>query len=453
MEIKDTIAAIEKGLEDLKKGTATKTEVIQLIDEKTKADRDALTAAQSDLKIVRSEADELKAQAKEFSSKLQALKANNYAALKGANGSYKGIFGSPQEAKAFGLMCMAGATACANGIKDKHDAVIKSLSDMGISPKWLDPSGNKTMTTTAQSGGSALVTTEMVPSIIRMFEQYGIFEADALTVPMSAGSTVQPKTDTLLDLQCPGEGKVTTAADIASKLITHTPKTITALTAYSIELDEDSAIALGELMAFIFARSFAYGLDKIAFLGDGTSTYFGFKGIIGSLLAVDATIGNIKSLVVGSGNAYSELVIGDFEKCIGTLPDYADDGFAKWYMHRYYYYTVFVKLALATTGTTASEVILGAGNREKTALGYPVRFTQVMPKAEANDQICALLANLKIGAQLGTRGVMEIQQSEHAFFTMRLIGLLAARRLSINIHGVGNTADAGPIVGLITAHN
>jgi len=446
-----TIQQIEKALEDIKKGSATKSEVMQLIDERVKTDKEALAAAQAEIKTAKSETEELKAQAKEFGSKLNQLKQNNFAALKNSDGSYKGIFRNPLEAKAFGLMVMAASTACQSGVKDKHDAAVKALGDCGITPKWLDPSGQKIMTTSAQSGGSALVTTEMIPTLLRMFEEYGVFEADAMPVPMGAGQTVQPRMDSLLDLQCPGESKVTTATDLVTSLISHVAKTLTVLTAYSIELDEDSAIALGEMIAFIIARSYGYGIDKIGFLGDGTSTYFGFKGIVGALRAVDSTIGNIKSLVVGSGNAYSELTIADFEKVLGIYPQYADDGSAKWYMHRYFYYTVFVALALATTGTTASEVILGAGNVQKSALGYPVRFTQVMPRAAADSQICTIFGNLKMGAQLGRRGVLEIQQSDQAFFTQRLIAVLAARRLSINVHGVGDTTKAGPICGLITA--
>lgn len=322
---------------------------------------------------------------------------------------------------------------------------------MGTKMKWLNPDGSKTMTGSSQAGGSALVTVEMIPSLIRLFENYGVFEADALPIPMGTGQTLQPKTDTILDLQCPGEGVATTSQNITIALISHLAKTYTALTAYSIELDEDSAIPLGELMAYIFSRSYGYGIDKMAFLGDGTSTYLGTLGIAGKLRAVDATIANIKSLVVGAGNAYGELLLANFTSVVGTLPDMADDGNANWYVHRYFYYTVMVALALAAGGTQYNEVLMSQGARKKLFLGYDVRFTQVMPKTAANNQICALLANLKLGAQLGRRGVLEISQSSEAYFAQRLIAVLAARRLSINIHGVGDTTNAGPICGLITA--
>jgi HK97 family phage major capsid protein len=393
----------------------------------------------------------MKATVIEMQSKINQLKTNSYAALKDGDGHYNGLFGNPMEAKAFGLMIMAAATACQVGVKSKHDSAIKLLGDCGIELKWLDPSGSKILTTTAQSGGSALVTTEMFSSILSMFEKHGVFEADALPVPMGTGQTLQPRCDTLLDMRCEGEGKPLTAQDIVIGLVSHLAKTYTILTAYSIELDEDSAIALGELIASVIVRSFGYGIDRIAFLGDGTSTYLGVKGIAGALRAVDATIANIKSLVVASGNLFSEFVIGDFTKMKAAMPDYADDGSAKFYMHRYIYYTIYVALALASTGASANEVIQGAGQRLKLIGGDPVQFTQVMPRTDANSQIAALFANLRLGAQLGRRGVMEIRQSDQAFFTMRLIGVLAARRLSINIHGVGDTTKAGPIIGLISA--
>ena len=453
-QMSETVATIEQGLEDIKKGTATKKELTDFITERKTLDaanEKAFKEFAEKNTAQKSQIDELKEQANQFNSKINQLKSNSFAALKDSDGSYKGMFRNPMEAKAFGLMVMTAATACIDSMKENHNIYAKALGECGVLPKWLDKSGNKVLTTTAQAGGSALVTTEMFASLITMLEKYGVFEADALTVPMGAGQTLQPRCDTLLDMCCEGEGKTITAQDVLIGLISHVARTYTILTAYSIELDEDSAIPLGELIASVFVRSFGYGIDRIAFLGNGTKDYLGVKGIAGALRGVDATIGNIKSLVVASGNAYSEIKIGDFTGMKGAMPDFADDGSAKFYMHRYFYFMVYVALALAATGATANEVIMGAGQKQKLIGGDPVQFTQVMPRAEANNQICALFANLKLGAQLGRRGVFEIRQSDQAFFAQRLIGVLAARRLSINIHGVGDTTKAGPIIGLITA--
>ena len=53
----------------------------------------------------------------------------------------------------------------------------------------------------------------------------------------------------------------------------------------------------------------------------GQALIWSFRGIVGALRAVDAVIANIKSLVVGSGNAYSELTLADFRKVCGHIAD------------------------------------------------------------------------------------------------------------------------------------
>jgi len=306
------------------------------------------------------------------------------------------------------------------------------------------------MVGSGQVSGS-LVTVEQIPSILMMIETYGKYRANALVMPMGAGQTTQPKVDGLLTGYVPGEGGTITETEPTIAVITLTPRTLNFLTGYSMELEEDSLVALGEMLAGLFARSMAYYEDLIGFLGDGTSTYFGMTGITGALRAVDATIANIKSLVVGAGNAYSELTLANFESLVGTLPEYSDDGDVKWYAHRYFFWTVMVKLALAAGSGTAAEILTGQAVKQRTYLGYPVEFTQVMPKAEANSQICALLANLRQGAMLGTRGGIEFAQSSERYFEKGVIAVRGRDRIAVNAHGVGNTINAGPICGLITA--
>ena len=346
---------------------------------------------------------------------------------------------------------MASITADLPQLRDRHEAAVKSLDEMGVEPYWVDKDGRKTMTGSSQTGGAALVTVEQSPTILKLFEMYGIFRADAYVYPIGGGETLMPKTDSLLTITCPGEGGDATTTDPVIKLLTLQPKTLVGLTAFSMELEEDSLVALGELLADLFVRSYAYYEDLCGFLGDGSSTYFSFKGLCPALLAVDATIANIKSLVVGAGNAYSELTLPNFNSVCGILPDMAANEDARWYVHRYFYHTVMVALALASAGTPASEVILGAGQRQKLFLSYPVRFSQVMPRVEGNSQICALLANLRMGAVLGTRSGLEFATSSDRYFEKGLIAVRGRERVAINAHGVGDTTKAGPVCGLITA--
>jgi HK97 family phage major capsid protein len=443
-----TVKAIEKGIEDIKANKATKSEVISLIDERVKSDKEKIDSLQTELQTAKSRTEELVAASKELKDRMTSIMQSRSGLFDGS-GNWKGPFRSMQEAKAFGAMVMAAA--CANTKHQaKADMAIKCLNKMGIDPYWLDGLGHKTMTGASQAGGGALVLAEQIPGWIMLLETYGVLQSEAQIVPMGSGEGYLPKISGLLTDYTPGEGQEITVDDPDIGLINLICRTSSFLTGYSLELEEDSMVALGVMLGDLFARSVAYAIDKYGILGDGTATYKGVKGICGALLKVDSTIGNIKGLTVGTGNAYSELVIGDFEKVPGTLPDYAAAE-AKWLMHRYFYYTVIVKLALASGAANATEILLGTGLKQKNFLGDPVKFCQVMPKAEANSQICTLYGNIRMGCMLGMRGGLQIAQSTERYFEKGIVAVRARQRWGINAHGVGDTTDAGPIVGLITA--
>jgi len=434
--MEETVVLIQEGLEGIKKNTATKTEVLTLIEDRIKIDKDALAAVEASAEAAtegmtkaNASITELKEQAESLKSQLRLVNSGGIGKFAGPGGRV-GMFASANEAKAFGLLLMAATTSDVRRAKSFHEKAIKSLEKMGIEPIWLDAMG-KAMTTGSQASGSALVTIEQIPSIIMAMEAFGSFRRNTTVVPMGAASTVQPKIDGLLTCYVPGEGGTISDDDPEIAILNLTPKTMTALTGYSAELEEDAAVGLALLLGPLFAKSFAYYEDLCGFLGDGTATYFGFTGVTGALKSVSATIAKIRSLIVGSGNAYSELVIGDFEKVIGQCPEYAA-GNAKWYVHRYFYYTVMVARALSAGNANAVEVITGAGSKQRQYLGYDVDFTQVLPRAEANSQICSLFGDLAQATMLGTRGGVEFASSTDRYFEKA-------------------TSAPGPIIGLITA--
>jgi len=449
--LKETADVIEKAVGDINKNLATKAEVVDLINERTGEDGEILKNSRADIDKLNTGIGEVKTHVDKLGNDLRNLNRGKLSQQLRAPGSgYRGYFSSPQEAKAFALLIMAASMGGHSQFKDRVEQVNKDLEGMGIDPYLVDGSGHKTMVGSGQVSG-ALVTVEQIPSIIMLLETYGKYRANALVMPMGAGQTTQPKVDGLLTGYVPGEGGTITETEPTIAVITLTPRTLNFLTGYSMELEEDALVALGEMLAGLFARSMAYYEDLIGFLSDGTSTYFGMTGITGALRAVDATIANIKSLAVGSGDTYAELALVDFEKVAGILPEFADDGEAKWYVHRYFFYTIMVSLALAAGSGTATEILTGQAVKQRTYLGYPVEFTQVMPKATGISQICALLANLRQGAMLGTRGGIEFAQSSERYFEKGIIAVRGRDRIAVNAHGVGNTTNAGPICGLITA--
>ena len=223
------------------------------------------------------------------------------------------------------------------------------------------------------------------------------------------------------------------------------------LTAIDSELDEDSAIAVGEVVARSIARAFAKKEDQCGLIGDGTSTYFNRQGASPLLRAVDATVGNVKGLrVQATAGTWAAIVLADILALPGLLPGYADDGIdANWYCNKNFYYTVMLALAIAAGGTAANEVISTGYTRSPQFLGRKVEFAQVMPAVKAAADHCPLLlGNLRIGSYMGDRRKLRIDQSKEAYFTSDQIGIRGTERIAPTVFGVGDTTNPGPIVGL-----
>jgi len=418
-ESKAEAAELKAAMEALQKAAAEKETADAEQAEKIKEFEDAV---QAKLEVI----DELK-----------ALVEMTNKSINETDPSYAGNFPNRKRAKEFGLFIMANAEA--------GNLSEKARMDLDKSDKALAEAVNST--------GGALVPDVFIPSLIVLKEKYGVFRRNARVVPMASDRQSWPMLDGDITVYFPGEGGTITASNPTFKNVQLVAKKGCALVAISSELEEDAAVSIGEILADCFARATAKAEDQAGFLGDGTSTYWGFTGITGALRAVDATIGSIKSLNVASGNAYSEIILPDLDEIVGLYPDYADDDRTQWYMHKYFYWTVIRPLMMAYSSNipTIGEPADLAAGRQKNFLGYNVEMTSVMPKVEANSQICAILGNLPMGCYLGDRRKMRIDRSRDVYFTTDQIGIRLTWRFAINCFGVGDTTDPGPIMALITA--
>jgi HK97 family phage major capsid protein len=306
----------------------------------------------------------------------------------------------------------------------------------------------KAMGTGANVDGGVLVGEELRRVLIQKLGQYGKFRRNVTPITMGEARVRVPRVVTDLVVYCPGEGNTITASDVEFDDVELDAKAVFALATFSRELDEDSMTALGEIIGASVVRSMAKKEDEVGFVGDGTSAYFGMTGICQSLFNVDAVIGNIAGIYVGSGNAYSELTLEDFEGVVAIAPDDVDDE-AKWYVHRRFFFQVMHKLARAAGAADMLTILSNV--KQRYYLGYPVEFVHSMPYAEANSQICALFGDLRLGAYLGQRKEMFMERSNDVFFENYKAAILAGQRIDINAFGVGDTSEAGPIVALATA--
>jgi HK97 family phage major capsid protein len=334
-------------------------------------------------------------------------------------GEYQGFWPDESRAKEFGKLVLALA---------------------GIQQKDMDTVENPL--------GGVLVPTELSAWVIQKLGIYGKFRNNCLVVRMGSGNQRVPRVTTDLTIYCPEQGGEITKSDVKVDLVGMNARKFACLTVINRELDEDSIIGLGEIVGMSITRSMAKKEDEVGFMGNGTSTYFGMLGIIGALMKIDEDPSNIPGVVVGSGNAYSELALDDFEKTISILPSDADSD-AKWYMNKRFFYGVPYKLARAAGIADFLQIL--TDRKDRYLMGYPVEFVHCMPYTEANSQVVAILGDLKLGAYLGERRMLEIARSDEVLFGNDQIAIRGTERIDVAAHGVGNADEAGAIVALVTA--
>lgn len=322
--------------------------------------------------------------------------------------------------------------------------------------QWCEDNNVKTINEATNDQGGALVPQEFDPTLIRLVETYGVFRRAAMYSPMASETKTQPRRTAGITTYWVGEGSTITASNPTFDNIMLVAKKLAAISVMSSEVNEDSALSIADILAFEMAWGFALAEDNAGFNGDGTSTYGGITGVCPKLKGLSGTIANIAGLFVGTGNAYSELVLTDFEGTVGLLPAYADPR-AEWYVHKSFFHTVMQRLELAAGGVTAREISEGDRRGRPLFLGYPVNFTQVMPRIEANSQVCALFGDLALAATFGDRRTRTMFTDPYSLSTKDQILVRSTERIDINVHDVGNSnATAalrvpGPVVGLITA--
>ena len=323
------------------------------------------------------------------------------------------------------------------------------LQDRGFDTKAMGEGAS-------QREGGALVPTEMQGQVISLIERYGRFRANARVLPINSNNTQLPKVNADVTVYAPGEGGSITDSDLTLANVGLVPTKLAALTKFSSELAEDSIVPAAGLLGESMGRSIAKAEDRAGFLGDATSTYWGYTGITGAFQSLanwssQSENAELGGLVTAAGNLYSEITFANIRQVAAVLPDEWSDG-AKWYCSRYFYWTVIYPLLVAESGGAATigtptEIAKGV---PQYLFGHEVVFTSVMPKTAANSQICLILGNLPVGVYVGERRGLAIDESSHVYFANDQIGVRATERIAINVFGHGSISASGPICALVT---
>jgi HK97 family phage major capsid protein len=364
-------------------------------------------------------------------------------------GKYDGLFASTEEAKLFGYFLLGyyGKGTSAHECLTRLDAGGIMIRD--VNGEAFD---TKALAENVTSTGAALVPDEFIPSLIVQLETHGVFRNAAREVPMASDKQVWPKLTSDVTVYKPGEATAITASNPLFSNIELLAVKLATLTVISSELAEDSALIVGEIVGDSIVRALAKAEDQAGFLGDGTSTYWNYVGLVGAFQSISGYAGFAESSVTGgivtaAGNAYSEITIGNLNSMCGTLPSFAETAQTAWYMSKRFYWDVVVRLIEGAGGMLKSEYESTQGNVFR---GWPVRFVDVMPKVEGNSQFCAYLGDMSQTAFFGNRRQLTVDQDESVYFTSDQLAIRGTERFAINVHGQGTTTVAGPIMALIT---
>lgn len=295
---------------------------------------------------------------------------------------------------------------------------------------------------TSNETGGFLVPDEFENVLIDLRIEYGVFRRNANVVPMMSDTKARPRRTGGLTAYPIGAGVAITESTKGWDRVTLTAKKWGVLTKYESELSEDAVINLADDLASEIAYAFTQKEDQCGFEADGSSTYHGIVGVRTKIAAATA------GLKTATGNTYAEVTLPDLVGVVGLLPQFARrSGAVKWYCSNVVWANVLERLALAAGGTGYADI---KGEMTPVFLGKPVEIVEVMPTAEANDQICLLYGNLAQAAMFGDRrGVtIAMSDSDGTDFAEDVMAIRGTERFDINAHDVGNTSVAGPIVGL-----
>jgi HK97 family phage major capsid protein len=296
-------------------------------------------------------------------------------------------------------------------------------------------------------GGYAVVP-EFSQAIIDLRETYGVFRREARVVPMASDTMLVPRRDTGLTAYFVSENPSSgiTESDKSWSQVTLTARKLATLTRWSSELNDDAVISMADDLAGEIAYAFAYQEDLCGFLGDGTSTYGGMRGLFPK---IDDGAATASIYTAAAGNTqFGTLDLVDFHGVTGKLPLYARMG-AKWYISPAGFADSMERLAHATGGATKADI--GSGSMA-TFLGYPVVLSPVLNSTLTAQvsTVVAVFGNLQMSSLFGDRSGVSIDVSTERYFEFDQLAIRGKQRFDIVNHSLGTTSVAGPVIALKT---
>lgn len=302
--------------------------------------------------------------------------------------------------------------------------------------------------------GGFLVPEEFSQRIIDRREAYGVCRQQIFMVPMGRDTMMIPRRLAGLTIGPIGENP---SAAISQSNVTWNQVRLTAkkcggLSLMSTEIAEDAVINLADWVVNEFAYAFALFEDQCCFIGDGTSTYMGIRGL-GNLFTTTGGVGG--GQLVGAVDAatnhdtFAEIDATDLATLMGKLPAYVQN--PKFYCSKVAAELVFGRLQAVAGGNNV--MTLTDGKVGRNWLGHEIVISQVCPTStgDLSDVPMLYFGDLSLSSSMGDRRDVRVFPSEHRYMDTDQIGIRGTERIDIVHHDVGDTTtgNAGPIVALV----
>lgn len=321
------------------------------------------------------------------------------------------------------------------------------------SARWCRDQGlgghleNRAATEGTGTGGGFLVPVEMESAIIDLRVQYGVARRIARYTPMGSGSLERPRRASGITAYFSGDTASATASDKGWDKVRLNAKLLNALGKMSTAVVEDAVIDLAMDMADEQAYAFATKEDQCFFVGDGTSTYGGIRGI-NTIFEANTSYKGF-GIAASGHDTWPEMDNSDTTAVIGLLPSYARVG-ARWVISPMGEASVFGRLKATAGGNSVNT--LRDGVVESDYLGYPVTLAEGMPSGtgstDYSNKVMALFGNFQRGVMFGERRGITVQILRELYAADNQIGVMSTERIDIVVHDLGDTSTAGPIVAL-----
>ena len=370
------------------------------------------------------------------------------------------------------------------GTGGNRDWALARIKERGLQLATITPF----MGEDGSSSGGYLVFPQFEANLINLKEKYGIVEQNAFRIPMASDTLIVPRRAGGTAVYYPGENAQLTASAMQFDQVQLIARKYAQLALWSTELNEDSLIAMADLLAGEMAYQFAKSEDFNAAQGDGSANFAGVVGFLQALAIGKNGVVPTASLVTGTGTSLTVTGGGGVSGCINgaysgsgyttcqafakgstangagfnawnavvaNLPVYAEAR-AKWYMHKTVFWQMIAPVIEAAGGNVATYLTSGVPLK---FLGYDVQVMQAMPTSSQLSgssstpafTIPAVLGDMGNTTFLGVRRGVTARSSDQRFIEFDQIALQCTQRVAIN-NVVGDSVapalQAGPMVGL-----